>query len=106
MLIDNYIDDNTLTHLAKKNDGVKVLLLTKNVSRQLALDVQTANVQYGGFDVKQFDKSHDRFIIIDDGKEVYHIGASLKDLGKKWFAFSKMNKETVDSIINAISGLI
>ena len=58
------------------------------------------------FDVKLFGKSHDRFLIIDNGLEIYHIGASLKDLGIRWFAFSKMNKESVDSIITAISGLI
>ena len=106
VLIDNYIDDNTLTHLAKKKKGVKVLLLTKSISKQLSLDVQKANAQFGDFDVKQFSKSHDRFIIIDGGKEVYHIGASLKDLGKKWFAFSKMNKNSIAGIITAISGLI
>jgi len=106
VLIDNYTDESTLTHLSKKGQGVKALLLTKIISKQLTLDVQKANAQYGGFDVKQFNKSHDRFIIIDGGKEIYHIGASLKDLGKKWFAFSKMNKESVAGIISAISGLI
>ena len=105
-LIDNYIDESTLTHLAKKNSGVKVLLLTQNISPGLALDVQKANTQYGDFDVKQFAKSHDRFLIIDGGKDIYHIGASLKDLGKKWFAFQKMDKNSVASIITAISGLI
>ena len=106
VVIDNYIDDNTLTHLAKKNKGVKVLLLTKNISKQLSLDVKKADSQYGDFEVKQFSKSHDRFIIIDGGTEIYHIGASLKDLGKKWFAFSKMDKASVDGIITAILGLI
>ena len=106
VLIDNYIDDNTLTHLAKKDKGVKVLLLTSNISKQLSLDVKKTDAQYGGFDVKKFTQSHDRFLIIDNGKEVYHIGASLKDLGKKWFAFSKMDSQTVAHIINAISGLI
>ena len=105
-LIDNYIDENTLTHLAKKQQGVKATLLTKNISKQLSLDVQKADAQYGDFDVKQFAQSHDRFLIIDGGKEVYHIGASLKDLGKKWFAFSKMDRKSVASIINAVSGLI
>jgi len=105
VLIDNYIDETTLTHLAKKEKGVKVLLLTKDISKQLHLDVQKADAQYGDFDVKQFSNSHDRFIIIDGGKAVYHIGASLKDLGKKWFAFSKMNKESVAGIISATSGL-
>jgi len=106
VLIDNYIDENTLMHLAKKNKGVKAVLLTKSISKQLSLDVQIANTQYGDFDVKKFTQSHDRFLIIDNGKEVYHIGASLKDLGKKWFAFSKMNKETVNSILSAVSGFI
>jgi len=105
VLIDNYIDDTTLVHLAKKNNGVKALLLTKNISKQLSLDVQKADAQYGDFDVKQFSKSHDRFLIIDGGKEIYHIGASLKDLGKKWFAFSKMSKDSVANIIAALSGL-
>jgi hypothetical protein len=106
VLIDNYIDENTLTHLSKKNKGVKVLLLTKTISNQLKLDVQKANAQYGDFDVKPFAKSHDRFLIIDNGIEVYHIGASLKDLGIKWFAFSKMDKDSVDGVVNAVSGLI
>jgi len=106
ILIDNYIDDNVLTHLAKKKKGVIVLLLTKSISKQLVLDVQKADSQYGGFDVKQFAKCHDRFIIIDGGKDIYHIGASLKDLGKKWFAFQKMNKASVASILNAISGFM
>ena len=101
-----FINDNTLTHLAKKNKGVEVLLLTKSINKQLRLDVQKADTQYGDFDVKQFKKSHDRFIIIDGGKEIYHIGASLKDLGKKWFAFSKMDKNSIASIISAVSRLI
>jgi len=82
ILIDNYIDESTLTLLAKKKNGVKVLLLCRNISRQLALDIQKANEQYGGFEAKAFSRSHDRFLIID-GTEVYHLGASLKDLGKK-----------------------
>jgi hypothetical protein len=106
VLIDNYIDETTLIHISKKKKNVKVLLLTKNISKQLNLDIQKANKQYGGFNVKQFTKSHDRFLIIDDGKEVYHLGASLKDLGKKWFAFSKLDKSSVESIINTISELI
>jgi len=106
VLIDNYIDENTLTHLAKKENGVKAILLTKNINKQLSLDIKKANTQYGDFCIKQFTQSHDRFLIIDGGKEVYHIGASLKDLGKKWFAFSKMDKISVDGIINAVVGLI
>lgn len=105
VLIDNYIDENTLTHLAKKNKNVKVYLFTKNLSKQLALDIKKANEQYGNFEVKTFTQSHDRFLIID-GKEVYHLGASLKDLGKKWFAFSKMEAKSVEGIMNEIKGLI
>ncbi len=101
VLIDNYIDENTLTHLTKKNKDVKVLLLTKSISKQLQLDVQKANAQYGSFAIKTFTQSHDRFIIIDN-TEVYHLGASLKDLGKKWFAFAKMDKHSVENIINLI----
>ena len=102
VLIDNYIDENSLTHLAKKDSGVKVLMLTATISKQLALDVQKANAQYGDFDVKQFAQSHDRFLIID-GVDVYHIGASLKDLGKRWFAFSKMDKGSIAGILNSVS---
>ena len=102
VLIDNYIDDTVLTHLSKKEEGVKVILLTKNPTKQLSLDVQKANEQYGNFDLQPFSKSHDRFLIID-GQEVYHLGASLKDLGKKWFAFCKLEKETVKHLLNSIS---
>jgi hypothetical protein len=98
ILIDNYIDESTLTHLTKKTKEVKVLLLTKTISDQSALDVKKANEQYGHVEIKSFDKSHDRFLIIDN-MEVYHLGASLKDLGKKWFAFSKMDKSSVASIL-------
>ncbi|MBU3658263.1 MAG: virulence RhuM family protein [Flavobacteriales bacterium] len=82
ILIDNYIDENTLTHLSKKENQVKVILYTKSTSQQLTLDINKANEQYGGFEAHAFAKSHDRFLIID-GETVYHIGASLKDLGKK-----------------------
>lgn len=105
VLIDNYIDETTLTHLAKKKEGVNVLLLTKSISKQLSLDVKKANTQYGSFALKPFTQSHDRFLIIDE-KDVYHLGASLKDLGKKWFAFSKLDKNSVGNIINSISELI
>jgi len=83
---------------------VKAILLTKSNSKQLELDVQKANEQYGDFVVKSFDKSHDRFLIID-GKEIYHLGASLKDLGKKWFAFSKMDMGSVEGILQGIAKL-
>jgi hypothetical protein len=101
VLIDNYINEDTLAHLSKKDKNVKALLLTKITSKTTALDVKKANEQYGNFAIQNFDKSHDRFLIIDQ-TEVYHLGASLKDLGKKWFAFTKMNAESVESILNAL----
>ena len=101
VLIDNYMDENTLTQLSKKQKEVKVTLFTKKVTQQLGLDLKKANEQYGNFEVKEFHKSHDRFLIIDR-TEIFHLGASLKDLGKKWFAFSKMDKNSVSSILNEI----
>lgn len=98
VLIDNFIDENTLTHLSKKAKAVKVFLLTKNITKQVSLDVKKANEQYNNFELKIFTKSHDRFLIIDN-TEVYHLGASLKDLGKKWFAFSKIEKNSIAAII-------
>ena len=89
-IIDNYIDDTVLTHLTKRNNGVKVTIFTKTISKQLALDVKKYNEQYPAIEIKEFKNSHDRFLIIDN-TTVYHFGASLKDLGKKWFAFSKMD---------------
>lgn len=104
VLIDNYIDESTITHLTKKEKHVTVLFLCKKPSKQLQLDVQKANAQYGNFEIKNFDKSYDRFLIIDNSK-VYHIGASLKDLGRKWFGFTKLDKDSVSSIINEIKDL-
>jgi hypothetical protein len=100
ILIDNYINESTLIHLSKKKAKVKVLLYTKNISKQLALDVKKANEQYRDFDIRALTVSHDRFLIIDR-KELYHIGASLKDLGKKWFAFSRMDS-LVKEVLNKI----
>jgi hypothetical protein len=102
ILIDNYINESTLTHLSKKNNKVKATLLTKTISKQMELDLKKANEQYGNFEIKPFSKSHDRFLIIDE-HEVYHLGASLKDLGKKWFAFSKLDKTSVSSILKSIN---
>ena len=101
VLIDNYMDESTLVHLSKKRKPVTVTLFTKNISKQLALDVHKANEQYGNFDIKTFDKSHDRFLIIDESK-VYHLGASLKDVGKKWCAFSKLDTQSLDTILTSI----
>jgi phage regulator Rha-like protein len=94
ILIDNYIDDTVLTHFAKREKDVSFTILTKNISKQLSLDVKKHNEQYPSVDVKVFKDAHDRFLIIDE-KEIYHFGASLKDLGKKWFAFSKMDISSV-----------
>lgn len=101
VLIDNYIDESAFAHLAKKKLGINVVILTKVISKQLAFDLLKANEQYGNFELKAFTQSHDRFLIIDH-KEIYHLGASLKDLGKKWFAFSKMEESTVNSILKEI----
>jgi len=89
IIIDNYLDDTVLTLLTKRKKNVGVTLLTWNVSKALAQDVRKCNEQYPPIEIKEFKNSHDRFIIIDNA-EIYHFGASLKDLGKKWFAFSKM----------------
>lgn len=89
ILIDNYVDDTVLTLFTKRNSGVKAAIYTAQISKQLSLDLQRHNSQYEPIDIYQFRQSHDRFLIIDE-KELYHIGASLKDLGKKWFAFSKI----------------
>lgn len=105
VLIDNYISEETLTHLSKKKKGVKVYLLTKNINKQLKLDVKKANQQYAGFNLFVFDKSHDRFLILD-GVKVYHLGASLKDLGKKWFAFSKMNSESLIDMLKKVEDIV
>ena len=89
VLIDNYIDESVLILLTKRNPKVEVTIYTANLSEQLKLDLIRYNAQYPKVEVKKFTKSHDRFLIIDH-QTVYHIGASLKDLGKKWFAFSKI----------------
>ncbi|WP_372948912.1 RhuM family protein [Mariniphaga sp.] len=105
VLIDNYIDETTLTHLSKSGKNVKVFLLSKNTGRQLLLDVKKASEQYGHFELIPFAKSHDRFLIIDH-TEVYHLGASLKDLGKRWFAFSKLDAASVSSVLQSVAGLL
>ncbi len=92
ILIDNYVDDTVLTLLAKRGQAVSATIYTKSISNQLQLDLQRHNSQYPPITIHAFAHAHDRFLIID-GTELYHIGASLKDLGKKWFAFSKMNAE-------------
>ena len=88
VLFDNYVDDTVLTLLDKRADGVAAQIYTRSITQQLALDLQRHNEQYQPIAIDEFQNAHDRFLCIDD--TVYHIGASLKDLGKKWFAFSRM----------------
>ena len=90
-----------LTLLSKRNPDAEATIYTANISNQFKLDVKRYNAQYPKIEVKQFTKAHDRFLIIDS-KTVYHIGASLKDLGKKWFAFSKI-KLDANELINKLS---
>ena len=91
VLIDNYVDETTLLMLSKREAGVSATIYTSKISRQLQLDMERHNAQYPPVQIHTYKDSHDRFLLIDD-KDVYHIGASLKDLGKKMFAFSKMNE--------------
>ena len=100
VLIDNYVDETVLTMLDKRDPSVKATIYTKQVSAQFQLDINRHNAQYPLIDVQAFNKAHDRFLIIDD--KVYHIGASLKDLGKKWFAFSLMQDITPQDLISRI----
>ena len=92
ILIDNYIDDSVLTILSKRADKVAATIYTKKPSAQLQLDIQKHNAQYPPISVVEFDRSHDRFLCIDE--TIYHLGASIKDLGKKWFAFNRMEMST------------
>lgn len=92
ILLDNYVDDTVLTLLGKRKENVTATIYTKTISNQLRLDVQRYNSQYAPIEIEVFSDAHDRFLIIDNA-ELYHIGASLKDLGKKWFAFSRMDIE-------------
>lgn len=101
VVIDNYIDDTVLLQLSKRTPGVTVDIYDSNVSKQLRLDVEKHNEQYPGVILHKYTKAHDRFLIIDE--EVYHIGASLKDLGKKLFAFSRMEVMTGSELISELS---
>ncbi len=97
LLIDNYIDDSILQLFTKRKQNVSVTIYTKNITKILKQDLLKHNSQYPKIEIKKFVKAHDRFLIIDE-TTVYHIGASLKDLGKKWFAFSKMDMEAMEMI--------
>ena len=98
VLIDNYIDETVLAMLDKRGKGVIAKVYTKNISRQLSLDIDKHNAQYAPIEVEQFDRAHDRFLCIDD--TVYLIGASIKDLGKKWFGFTKIDGWTTDELLS------
>ncbi len=97
LLIDNYVDDTVLTLFTKRRKNVSVIIYTKNISKQLSLDLTKFNEQYEPINIEEFKDAHDRFLMIDE-KELYHIGASLKDLGKKWFAFSRMDITFMDKL--------
>ena len=100
VLIDNYIDDTVLTILSKRADGVKATIYTGNISKQLQLDIDKHNAQYPFIEVRTFSKAHDRFMIIDDS--VYLVGASIKDLGKKWFGFTLMENTDAEELVERI----
>ena len=100
VLIDNYIDDTVLTLLDKRNNGVTATIYTSHVTQQLQLDIDRHNAQFAAIDVQTFNRAHDRFLLIDD--DVYHIGASIKDLGRKWFAFTLMHDLTAQELISKI----
>ena len=100
ILIDNYVDESVLLMLSKRSDGISATIYTQNINSKLQLDIAKHNAQYPPIHIKTYKNSHDRFLIID-GAEIYHIGASLKDLGKKLFAFSKLN-ETAHSLLKII----
>jgi len=103
VLIDNYVDESTLTLLSKRRKGCSATIYTHTLKQQLQLDLQKHNAQYPPIEIKVFKQSHDRFLILDD-KEVYHIGASLKDLGKKMFAFSKFEKGALE-VLQKLKGV-
>ena len=101
ILIDNYVDETVLTLLDKREDGVSAFIYMQQINRQFQLDIDRHNAQYPPINVETFRLSHDRFLCIDD--DVYHIGASIKDLGKKWFGFSRMEILTPDELVERIN---
>lgn len=100
VLIDNYIDDTVLTMLSKRAPGVEATIYTGKISKQLQLDIDKHNAQYPPIVVRTFSKAHDRFLIIDD--TVYLVGASIKDLGKKWFGFTLMENTDAEELLGRI----
>lgn len=100
VLLDNYIDESVFTLLDKRAEGVTAVVYTAKITPQLQLDIQKHNSQYPPIIVRFFNKAHDRFLIIDD--IVYHIGASIKDLGRKWFAFTLMRDLTAEDVLSRL----
>lgn len=100
ILIDNYVDDTVLTMMDKREAGVSATIYTQKISQQFQLDIDKHNAQYPAIEVKEFTKSHDRFLILDN--QVYLIGASLKDLGKKWFAVSLMSETNPELLLSRL----
>jgi len=101
ILIDNYVDESVLTLMTKRQKDVSLVIYSKTISKTFQLDAEKHQAQYPPVEIKSFANSHDRFLLID-GKELYHLGASLKDLGKKWFAFSKMDKNITTLILEQL----
>jgi hypothetical protein len=98
ILLDNYVDESVLTLLSKRMPGVAATIYTKSITKQLQLDLDKHNSQYPTIQIIPFADAHDRFLILDE-KELYHLGASLKDLGKRWFAFSKLEIPARDLLV-------
>lgn len=101
ILIDNYVDESVLTRMSEKSEGVSVSIYTKSVSKAMELAVEKFNSQYGGLKLKRFADCHDRFLILDNS-EMYLFGASLKDLGKKMFAFTKLDSSSIALVMSRI----
>jgi hypothetical protein len=101
ILIDNYVDESVLILLSKRLKTCNALIYTKDISKKLQLDLKKHNEQYAPIEVCKFNSSHDRFLILDE-VDVYHVGASLKDLGKKWFAFSRLDKNSILEIFKRL----
>jgi hypothetical protein len=101
ILLDNYIDEKTLLQLSKRDSYVSCVIYTEKINPQLKLDLEKHNAQYPRIELRIKKHFHDRFLIID-GKELYHLGASLKDLGKRWFAFSRMDELLKDILIKLV----
>jgi hypothetical protein len=101
VLIDNYIDETTLLQLSKRNANVKCIIYTEKITSQLLLDLEKHNAQYPFIEIRTLKHVHDRFLILEN-QSLYHLGASLKDLGKRWFAFSRMD-DLLDDVLKRLA---